>query len=237
MARTGRLVRPTPQPRLLCSTAVARLPPLLPASFYARDALEVARDLLGKELRRGRVRLRIVEVEAYRAGGDTANHGRAGRTARNAPMWGPAGHAYVYLCYGLHHMLNLVTDGPDVASAVLIRACEPLEGTSLVQRRRGLASDGPELLAGPGRVGQALGLDLSWNDHPLYRAGGLEVRDGPPPRRIATGPRVGIDYAAPEHREAPWRLADADSRWVSRRSGLRPPPPWARRVASRPRRP
>ncbi len=203
------------------------LPPLLPRSFFARDALDVARDLLGKELRRGVVRLRIVEVEAYRTGGDTANHARAGRTARNAPMWGPEGRAYVYLCYGLHHMLNLVTDREGVASAVLIRACEPIAGLSVVERRRGGRWSGPALLSGPGRVAQALGLDLSWNDHPLYRAGGLELRDGPAPRRIATGPRVGIDFAAPEHRAAPWRLADGESRWVSQRSKLSPPPPWA----------
>ncbi len=214
------------------------LPPLLPSDFFSRDALQVARDLLGKEIRRGAVRLRIVEVEAYRTGGDSANHARAGRTARNAPMWGPPGHAYVYLCYGLHHLLNLVTDREGEAAAVLIRACEPLDGLGVVRRRRGGVARGLALLSGPGRVAQALGLDLGWNGHPVFRAGGLEVRDGSPPSRIAEGPRVGIDFAAPEHREAPWRLADAESRWVSQRSKLSPPPPWARsrRRAAHPRR-
>jgi DNA-3-methyladenine glycosylase len=96
----------------------------LPQSFYARECLEVACDLIGKQLVHGPVRLRITEVEAYRHGGDTANHCRFGRTARNAPMWGPPGHAYVYLCYGIHQMLNLVTDEDGRGAAVLVRAAE-----------------------------------------------------------------------------------------------------------------
>jgi DNA-3-methyladenine glycosylase len=83
---------------------------LLSRQFYARDALDVARDLLGQEFWQGAVGLRITEVEAYRYPDDSANHCRRGLTARNAPMWGPPGHAYVYLCYGLHQMLNLVTN-------------------------------------------------------------------------------------------------------------------------------
>jgi DNA-3-methyladenine glycosylase len=80
----------------------------LARAFYARDALTVARALLGKQLRRGRVVLRITEVEAYRHPDDSASHCRMGKTPRNAPMWGPPGHAYVYLCYGIHQLLNLV---------------------------------------------------------------------------------------------------------------------------------
>lgn len=195
---------------------MARLPPLLPPSFCARDALDVAADLLGKELRCGEVRLRITEVEAYRFPDDTANHGRFGRTPRNAPMWGPPGNAYVYLCYGLHTMLNVVTNREDEAAAVLIRSCEPIDGLPLIRARRG-GKEGEVLLTGPGKVGAALGIDVSWSGHPLFEAGGLELRDGPAPTRIAYGPRVGIDYADPEHRIAPWRLADAASRWVSHR--------------------
>ncbi|MFW6050229.1 MAG: DNA-3-methyladenine glycosylase [Myxococcota bacterium] len=199
------------------------MPPLLPRSFYAREALEVARDLIGKELRHGEVRLRITEVEAYRFPDDSANHGRFGRTARNAPMWGPPGRAYVYLCYGIHWMLNLVTDGPGQAAAVLIRACEPVEGLAEVRARRGRDGDGPELLTGPGKVAQALGLDGTFNHHPLFRRGGLEVRDGEPPPGLRVGPRVGIDYAAPADRRAPWRIAAAGSRWVSKPRELKPP--------------
>lgn len=195
---------------------MARRPRLLPASFCARDALVVAEDLLGKELRHGDVRLRITEVEAYRHPGDTANHGRFGRTLRNAPMWGPPAHAYVYLCYGLHSMLNIVTNREGEAAAVLIRACEPIEGLPLIRARRG-GKDGEVLLTGPGKVGAALGIDVSWSGHALFVAGGLELRDGPSPARIARGPRIGIEYAEEEHRTAPWRLADADSRWVSHR--------------------
>jgi DNA-3-methyladenine glycosylase len=189
---------------------------LLPASFFARDALEVARDVLGAVLVREDVALRITEVEAYRWPGDSANHCRSGRTARNAPMWGPPGRAYVYVCYGLHAMLNLVTGREGEGAAVLVRAAEPLAGLDLVRARRG-GRDGPVLLAGPGRVGAALGLDASWSGHALTEAGGLEIRRGRPPRAVVAGPRVGIPYAEPRDRDAPWRLADADSRWVSRR--------------------
>ncbi len=191
----------------------------LPQRFYRRDALDVARDLLGKILRRGPVRLRITEVEAYRHGGDTANHCRAGRTPRNAAMWGPPGRAYVYVCYGLHQMLNLVTDEDGQGAAVLIRAAEPLAGHDVIRTRRG-GLDGPALLTGPGKVGAALGLDTSFCHHPLYRAGGLEVLDAAPVAQVLCGPRIGIDYATPEHVRAPWRLAVADNRWVSHRKTL-----------------
>jgi len=197
------------------------LTPLLPPGFYDRDALEVARDLLGKTLRRDDVTLRITEVEAYRWPGDTANHCRSGRTARNAAMWGPPGQVYVYLCYGLHNMLNLVTNPAGEGAAVLVRACEPLAGLEVVQARRG-GREGPVLLTGPGKVGAALGLDTSWSWHPLHEAGGLEVRDAEPVDRVLSGPRVGVDYADPEHVRAPWRLAVADTRWVSHPKGLSP---------------
>lgn len=192
---------------------------LLPQSFFARDALIVARELLGQELRHGEVRLRITEVEAYRSPDDTANHCRAGRTARNAPMWGPAGRAYVYLCYGLHQMLNLVTGCEGEGEAVLIRACEPLAGLPTIRKRRG-DKDGPVLLTGPGKVGAALALDQTFNHHPLYRRGGLTLREGPPPSSVLVGPRVGIDYASEADRRAPYRLACGETRWVSARSSL-----------------
>jgi DNA-3-methyladenine glycosylase len=183
----------------------------------------VARDLLGCHLRRDAVTLRITEVEAYRWPDDSANHCRAGRTKRNAPMWGPPGRAYVYLCYGIHHLLNLVTNRDGEGAAVLIRACEPIDGLDLVRTRRG-GKEGPVLLTGPGKVGAALGLDGTWSHHPVTEAGGLEARVGSPPGAILRGPRVGIGYADPADIAAPWRLAAADTRWVSARRGLEPCP-------------
>lgn len=202
------------------------IPRLLPRSFYAREALTVARDLLGMRLCRGGVVLRITEVEAYRWPGDTACHGRFGRTPRTGALWGPPGRAYVYTCYGLHQLLNLVTGRDGEAAAVLIRACEPLAGLELIRRRRGNKS-GPVSLTGPGKVGAALALDTSWNHVPVYSAGGLEVREGGAPARILVGPRVGVEYAQPDHRALPWRLAAADTAWVSQPRSLRPEAPAA----------
>ena len=154
--------------------------PLVPVRFYARDAEVVAPALLGMLLCRDGVVLRIAEVEAYRWPDDTACHARHGRTARNDALWGPPGRAYIYLCYGLHHMLNLVTGRDGEAGAVLVRAAEPVAGLETVRtRRRG--GTGPALLAGPGRLGAALALDLSVNGERLFRRGGLEVRRGTPP--------------------------------------------------------
>jgi DNA-3-methyladenine glycosylase len=194
---------------------------LLPVDFYARDALAVARDLLGMQLCRGGVLLRITEVEAYRWPDDSANHGRHGRTARNDALWGPPGLAYVYRCYGVHNLLNLVTGSDGEAAAVLIRACEPMRGLATIRRRRN-GLEGPTLLNGPGKVGAALGLDTGWSRHRLYEAGGLEARFGESPAGILAGPRVGVAYARPEHRRAPWRLAAANTAWVGHRRGLMP---------------
>jgi len=193
---------------------------LLPQSFYRRDALAVAHELIGTLLVRDDVVLRVTEVEAYRPG-DSASHCRAGRTARNLSMWGPPGRAYIYLCYGLHHMLNLVTDEDGVGAAVLVRSAELVSGEATVSARRSWDKPlAPALLAGPGRVGQALGLGPGFNHHPLYERGGLELRAATEVRPIAVGPRIGIDYATPEHRAAPWRVADATSPWVTVRRGL-----------------
>jgi len=196
------------------------VPPFLPRSFYARDSLAVAPDLLGALIVRNGVVLRITEVEAYRWPGDTACHARHGRTERNAALWGPPGTAYVYLCYGIHHMLNLVTGAEGEAQAVLVRACEPVTGLAAIRRRRG-GGDGPALLTGPGKVGAALDLDLSFSGRRLYERGLLEVRRGEPPVHVLAGPRVGIAYAEPAHRRMPWRFAAAGTPWVSLRRRLR----------------
>lgn len=210
--------------RWRCPCPCPKLPPvpgrLLPRQFYARDALEVARDLLGREIWHGGVGARITEVEAYRYPDDSANHSHLGRTPRNAPMWGPPGHAYVYLCYGIHHLLNFVTNRDGEAAAVLIRSCEPIAGHRAIRRRRG-GKEGPVLLTGPGKVGQALGLDTSFCGHPLYRRGGLEVREGSRASEVTIGARIGIAYAEPRHQAAEWRLAIAGSPWVSHANALR----------------
>lgn len=194
---------------------------ILPVEVLADDVVRAARALIGCHLVRDAVVLRITEVEAYAGPEDTASHCRMGPTPRNAPMWGPPGRSYVYLCYGVHAMLNIVAHGPDGPGAVLIRACEPVAGLDTIRgRRRGLS--GPPLLAGPGRVAAALGLDTGWSDHPLLEPGGLELRRGPAPVRLAAGPRVGVGYASADHQARPWRFADADSAWVSQRRHLGP---------------
>lgn len=193
---------------------------LLPCGWYRRDVVEVARDLPGRYLMRDRVVLRITEVEAYRGPSDSAAHTSKGRTPRNEPMWGPGGHAYVYLCYGLHNMLNVVTGNGD-GTAVLVRAAEPVEGHAVIRERRG-GREGPVLLTGPGKIGQALGLSTEWSGHALFDPGGLELHEGAPARRLCAGPRVGIDYARPRDVRARLRFADADSDWVTRRGDLRP---------------
>ena len=162
-------------------------------------------------------------MEAYPWPGDTANHCRAGRTARNAPMWGPPGGAYVYLCYGVHHLLNVVVQPEGDGAAVLVRGAEVLAGHDTVRARRG-GRVGTGALAGPGKVGAALGLDGSWSGHDLLSPGGLSLAGRTPPAAVVAGPRVGIDFAAAGDRSAPWRFADAHSAQVSHRRGLRPWP-------------
>ncbi|EAY87714.1 hypothetical protein OsI_09129 [Oryza sativa Indica Group] len=211
-------------PHPACTAVSLQSPfgPALPRDFFEVDALDLAPLLLGKLLRRDEVVLRITEVEAYRPN-DSACHGRFGITARTAPVFGSGGHAYVYLCYGLHMMLNVVADKEGVGAAVLIRSCAPVSGLATIQQRRGQQTDKPLLLTGPGKVGQALGLSTDWSNHPLYTPGGLEVLDGPEPENILVGPRVGIEYASPEHVAAPWRFAVAGTPWISApKNTLRP---------------
>lgn len=196
---------------------------ILGPEFYQIDALDLAPRLLGKYLRRDDVVLQITEVEAYRSN-DSACHGRVGVTPRTAPLFGKGGHAYVYLCYGLHTMLNIVADIHGIGSAVLIRSCAPVIGLETIKRRRGLDTEKPVLLTGPGKIGQALGISKDWTSHALFMPGGLEVLDGPEVEEIVVGPRVGIDYALPEHVSALWRFAIAGSPWISApKNTLRPP--------------
>ncbi len=178
-----------------------RLDAPLPAAFFARSAAVVAPELLGCVLMAGDVRLRIVETEAYRQD-DTACHAHKGRTPRTAPLFGPPAHVYVYLCYGIHRLVNLVCETDGRAGGVLIRGATVEAGHGRVRARRGGRLD----LIGPGKVGQALGADLGWTGQALGIH--LTALGGRPAagERIETGPRVGIDYAAPADRDRPWRF-------------------------------
>lgn len=196
----------------------------LAAGVVSGDAVTTARRLLGALLIRddddGRRIGRIVETEAYAGPADKASHARAGRTARTAVMFGPAGRAYVYLVYGMHHCLNVVC-GPDgQASAVLIRALEPVVGLDRMRERRGRTA-GPDarIAAGPARACQALDVDRSFTGTDLLQPGALWLAAPPQvvaARRIVTGPRVGVAYAGPEGASRPWRFGLADSRSLSR---------------------
>ncbi len=190
-------------------------PTPLPPRFFARPTLEVAPDLLGALLVRtlpDGVRLvgRLVEVEAYLGPQDPASHAYR-RTARSAIMWGPPGIAYVYVTYGNHHCLNVVTEPEGTPGAVLLRAAEPLEGLDVMRRLRGV-EEVRLLSSGPGRLTQAFAIDLSFNGADLTRPGPLYLAPGTPPRRIRTTPRIGIRRA----QERPWRFVDPDSPCLSR---------------------
>jgi len=171
---------------------------------------EVAPELVGAELYVDGAGGRIVEVEAY-AQGDPAAHGFNGRTERTASMFGPAGRAYVYRSYGIHWCLNFVCEGEGIASAVLVRALEPLAGLDAMRARRGV-EDERLLCSGPGRLCQALGVTREHDGLRLDRAP-FELRAAPDAVEVATGVRIGITKAAQE----PWRYGLAGSRFVSRR--------------------
>ena len=182
---------------------------MLSREFFARSVHEVAPELIGVTLLVDGVGGPIVEAEAYDAE-DPAAHGFRGRTPRNASMFGPPGHAYVYRSYGIHWCLNLVCEEEGSAAAVLIRALEPLHGIDAMRRRRGL--EDPRLLgAGPGRLCQALGVTREHDglalDEPPF-----ELRPSEEPVEVAAGARIGISVAT----ERPWRYAAAGSRYLSR---------------------
>ena len=169
-----------------------------PRSFYARRTEDVARDLLGAWLAHGESGGLVVETVAYLGPEDPASHAHRGPTPRSGIMFGEPGHAYVYFVYGNHHCLNVVAHLPGGAGAVLIRAVEPRQGLDLMRERRGGRS-GRLVSSGPGRVCQALGLDLSANGLP-FDQGSLLL--GPAPEEQARpvgnpvrGPRVGISRA------------------------------------------
>ncbi len=197
---------------------------ILPRNFYNRPTLDVARDLIGKllvhETRGGRTAGVIVEVEAYIGESDPACHAAPGPTARNAPLYGPPGVAYVYLNYGIHYLVNAVTEAEGAPAAVLIRALEPREGIAAMRRRR--AGDSArraadfsieELCSGPGNLTRALAITLRQNCFDLTSSS-LRIEDmGEPARPIAWSRRIGIRVGV----EPEWRVHAVDSAAVSGR--------------------
>ena len=181
----------------------------LDRAFFARSVHGVAAELVGATLLVDGVGGTIVEVEAYDSE-DPAAHGFRGRTARNASMFGPPGHAYVYRSYGIHWCLNFVCGDEGIPDAVLVRALEPTAGIDQMRERRGV-DDRRLLCSGPGRLCQALAVDRSHDGLPLDRPPfELHARAATP--EIVSTPRVGITRAA----ERPWRYLLAGSRYVSR---------------------
>lgn len=178
---------------------------VLPREWFQRDTREVARDLLGKIVVCGRRHARIVETEAYHGFDDAASHAFGGPTPRSAIMFGPPGHAYIYLIYGVWCCLNVVTGAEGFPSAVLIRAAEPLFG------------DDPRAAAGPGKLCRAMGIDRRHNGIDLCAGRGLTVvDDGTAPAAVRSGVRIGIDYAG-DWANRPWRFWIADHPAVSRK--------------------
>jgi DNA-3-methyladenine glycosylase len=190
----------------------------LPRSFYEQATVDVAKQLLGKYLVRnhsqGVTVGRIVETEAYIGPHDLACHASHGRTPRTEVMFGPAGHAYVYFVYGVHYMLNLVTEAFNHPAAVLIRALEPIDGIELMQTRR-KTEKRRDLCSGPGKLCQAFAIDRSLNAADL--CGDIihvEDRGAPVPKLLAK-PRIGVDYAG-KWKDKPFRFLARGNEFVSR---------------------
>jgi DNA-3-methyladenine glycosylase len=187
---------------------------VLPRSFYERDTVQVARDLLGKILitrtRSGLTAGRIVETEAYH-GTDPASHSSRGETPRCSIMFGEPGVAYVYFIYGMYEMLNFVTEPKGYPGAVLIRALEPVAGETLMRRRRKVRAR-HELTAGPGRLTQALGVKMSHNGLSLMGPELFVMDDGFCPESVSVSPRVGISNG----NDRLWRFFITGNHFVSR---------------------
>ena len=183
---------------------------LQPAGIdFSADSHEVARQLIGLTLLLDGVGGRIVETEAYDQS-DPASHTYVGPTARNASMFGPPGHVYVYRSYGLHWCMNLVCREAGHGAGVLLRALEPTQGLEVMRARRGL-QDVRLLCAGPGRLAQALGVDHGWNGRPVEPPLFALLQDGLK-ADVVSGSRIGISKAV----ETPWRFGERGSRYLSK---------------------
>ncbi|KQT50954.1 3-methyladenine DNA glycosylase [Aureimonas sp. Leaf454] len=183
---------------------------MIPRTFFERASATVAADLIGATLLVDGVGGTVVETEAYDET-DPASHTFGGLTPRNASMFGPPGHAYVYRSYGIHWCLNVVCEPIGHGAGVLIRALEPTAGIEAMRARRG-AEDLRLLASGPGRLGQALGIDRSLDGRALD-APPFELRQGEPCPTLAIGPRIGISRGV----ETAWRFGWAGSPFLSRR--------------------
>ena len=206
--------------------AIAELAPLARA-FYARPTTTVARELLGKLLVRRRdgeppLIARVVEVEAYLGERDAASHARRGPTPRAAIMFGPPGFLYVYLIYGMHHCMNVVTETDGVAGAVLIRAAAPLVGFPDTAAKPRLVH---RPLTGPGKLCAGLAITRAYNGHDMTRPRDFFLADdGTPAPRRARSARIGVEYAG-AWAARPLRFFDARSDFVSRDPRRVPRPP------------
>jgi DNA-3-methyladenine glycosylase len=185
---------------------------ILRRAFYNRPTVDVARDLLGKVLAHDNVSGLIVETEAYPGGDDLASHSAAGITDRTRVIFGPPGHAYVYLSYGMHECFNIVVGPAGTPGCVLIRALEPLAGLATMRSRRPRATSDRDLANGPGKLTQALAITRAQYGADLTR-GPLTVREGPPRRiEIAVSLRIGLTKCP----DRPLRFTLAGNRFVSR---------------------
>jgi DNA-3-methyladenine glycosylase len=186
---------------------------ILKREFYARPAVEVARDCLGKILVHGKTSGRIVETEAYLGVDDRAAHAWRGVTDRTRLIFGPPGHAYVYFIYGMYECLNFVAEEEGKAGCVLIRAVEPLTGIAVMQRRRPAAKRIEDLASGPGKLTLALGITRRENGADLTR-NALQVRrlENEEPHEVQVTPRIGITHCA----DWPLRFVIARNPFVSR---------------------
>ena len=187
----------------------------LSRKFFERYTPSVARDLLGCRLvrvdRGERMSGIIVETEAYRGRRDPASHAYRGRTERNAVMFGEAGHAYVYFTMGMHYCLNVTTEPPGNAGAVLLRAIEPLEGVEEMVRNRG-QDKGVHIADGPGRLTKALRIDRSLNGEDIVTSERLFIERGPKPKRLGKSTRIGVSKGV----DREWRFFVMGSRFVSK---------------------
>lgn len=192
--------------------------------FYQREnVVQISKQLLGKVLctqigNAPVTRGRIVETEAYSGRNDKACHANNGlRTNRTEVMYRAGGVAYVYLCYGIHHLFNVVTNVKNKADAVLIRGIEPIDGISTILQRRNAEQLAPSVAAGPGRLTQALGIttDLTGISLTGNRIWIEDRSKNIMPEEVDRSPRIGVDYAE-EHAERPWRFFIRDNKWVSK---------------------
>ncbi len=192
----------------------------IPLSFYqGDDVVEIAQALIGTYLfhdtKAGLIGGKIIETEAYNGRNDRACHAFQKRTPRTEVMYQSGGRAYIYLCYGIHRLFNIVTNVDGQADAVLIRALEPMEGTDIMRANTGKSEKDKRLASGPGLVGKAMGFKLNQSGDELDGAIWLGRREENHPEIISTT-RVGVDYAG-EDAKLPWRFYENGNEYVSKK--------------------